>query len=80
MRILDRGTTSIQVGAGVEGVVLGGLGCVFVFVCGGGGETNMDEPSHAHTSPQQDTVSIVLFNVLPSMIDIIVACTYLAGR
>jgi ATP-binding cassette subfamily B (MDR/TAP) protein 6 len=28
----------------------------------------------------QDTVSIVLFNVLPQMVDIVVACTYLAAR
>ncbi|KAI8474748.1 MAG: ABC transporter type 1, transmembrane domain-containing protein [Monoraphidium minutum] len=32
------------------------------------------------TTSIQDTVSIVLFNVLPSMVDIIVACSYLAGR
>jgi ABC-type transport system involved in Fe-S cluster assembly fused permease/ATPase subunit len=28
----------------------------------------------------QDTVAIVLFNVLPQMIDIVVACAYLAGK
>lgn len=27
----------------------------------------------------QDTVSIILFNVLPQLIDILVACTYLAS-
>lgn len=28
----------------------------------------------------QDTVSIVLFNVIPQMIDVVVACMYLAAR
>ncbi|KXZ43254.1 hypothetical protein GPECTOR_96g720 [Gonium pectorale] len=32
------------------------------------------------TSSIQDTVSIVLFNVIPQLIDIVVACTYLALR
>ncbi|GFR40170.1 hypothetical protein Agub_g727 [Astrephomene gubernaculifera] len=32
------------------------------------------------TSSIQDTVSIVLFNVIPQLIDIVVACTYLAVR
>lgn len=32
------------------------------------------------TSSIQDTVSIVLFNVIPQMVDIVVACTYLATR
>eukprot|EP00878_Enallax_costatus_P021099 GHUV01022330.1.p1 GENE.GHUV01022330.1~~GHUV01022330.1.p1 ORF type:complete len:415 (+),score=133.81 GHUV01022330.1:1421-2665(+) len=32
------------------------------------------------TSSIQDTVSIVLFNVIPQMIDVLVACTYLATR
>lgn len=27
----------------------------------------------------QDTVSIILFNVMPQLIDILVACTYLAS-
>lgn len=27
----------------------------------------------------QDTVSIILFNVLPQLVDILVACTYLAS-
>jgi hypothetical protein len=28
----------------------------------------------------QDTVAIVLFNVLPQMVDIVMACSYLAAR
>ena len=28
----------------------------------------------------QDTVSIVLFNVLPQMVDIVISCSYLAAR
>jgi hypothetical protein len=37
-------------------------------------------PTPPHRPPPQDTVSIMLFSVLPSMIDILVACSYLAGR
>jgi ATP-binding cassette subfamily B (MDR/TAP) protein 6 len=33
----------------------------------------------ARLLPVQDTVSIILFNVLPQLIDILVACTYLAS-